>query len=246
MNTRPAHTQKGFTLVEIAIVIVVIGLLVAGVTAGRSVIEGARLNSIIQDTTKYITAYTAFKTQYGAAPGDMANASSYWPAAVNGNGDGLVGETNISSAEALGIWQHLALAGLIEGSYTGLYGAGVVLGSNAPPTDYNNNSTFYTYSHNLWNMYDRGNSIVLSGLLSVGWDNPQIAVVDAYKIDKKIDDAMPYIGNVVSYSNVDDTCVAAGLRLSDTPPDKKVVTYKLIPATNLCVMHFAFSDYTFK
>lgn len=245
MSLPSVKSIKAFTLVELSIVIVIIGLLVGGVMAGMSLVKSARLQSVITDYNKYNTSYTTFKLQYNAIPGDMKNASSYWGTAVNGDGNRLVGDYAINQAEALGVWQHLALAGLIEGTYTGTYGAGIVLGSNAPKTGYNSKTTFYAYGSNLWAQYSKGNSMVLCGLNNVGFDDSQINVIDAYNIDRKIDDGMPYTGNIITYSGVDATCVPTGLTLQ-AGGNKKTTTYQLTPSTDLCTMHFAFSDYKFR
>jgi prepilin-type N-terminal cleavage/methylation domain-containing protein len=71
--------QHGFTLVELSIVIVIIGLIVAGVTAGQSLVAAAKIQSQITELKKYEVAYNIFKLEYNAVPGDMSNAISYWP-----------------------------------------------------------------------------------------------------------------------------------------------------------------------
>ncbi len=70
-------------------------------------------------------------------------------------------------------------------------------------------------------------------------------VTDAYNLDKKIDDGMPYLGRVVGYSDTDEACAASGYRLQDSP-NKNNITYLLTTPTNLCTLHFALTDYKFR
>lgn len=70
--------QSGFSLVEISIVIVVIGLLVGGVLAGRSVIRAAELRAVGTEMNNYVTAIYQFRDKYSGLPGDLVNATLYW------------------------------------------------------------------------------------------------------------------------------------------------------------------------
>lgn len=114
------NNKAGFTLVELAIVIVVIGFLVAGIAAGTNMIKQAELRSFIVDLKSFQTAYHNFVGRYNKVPGDMDVASSYFPtcavtpANCNGDGDGLI-EHGVTSAanESLKAWRQLDLADMI-------------------------------------------------------------------------------------------------------------------------------------
>ncbi len=112
----------GFTLIELAIVLVVIGLLLGGVLKGQELIESARVRNIITQLESIKAAYYAFQDKYQAAPGDYpgqlayANLSGIANAQVGGNGDGVVQDTP-QARESLLVWVHLSHANLISGSY---------------------------------------------------------------------------------------------------------------------------------
>lgn len=129
--------QSGFTLIEIAIVIVIIGMLIIGIYSSGDLLNNYKTASIIADFKKYKSAYDNFKQQYNAIPGDMVDASTVLPnpsavTILDGNGDSkITTATDWTSNEAVSAWQHMALAGFIKGNYT------VVAGANPPQIDIN-------------------------------------------------------------------------------------------------------------
>jgi prepilin-type N-terminal cleavage/methylation domain-containing protein len=69
-------TQKGFTLVELAIVMTIIGLLIGGILKGQELMENARVTSTVAQVKAYEAAVTSFRDEYQAYPGDMSDAST--------------------------------------------------------------------------------------------------------------------------------------------------------------------------
>ncbi len=104
--------QQGFTLVEIAIVLVIIGLLLGGVLKGQEMIKSAKVKSQMQQMDGISAAYNTYLDKYGAIPGDDAAAIANTGAAVtNGNGDGYFSGPEGDQY----IWEHLQAANLLAG-----------------------------------------------------------------------------------------------------------------------------------
>ena len=126
------NQQGGFTLIEIAIVLVIIGLILGGVLKGQELITSAKIRNVANDFNGISAAYYTYLDRYRTVPGDDGTALNRWPGAVNGGGNGvLVGEWNYilptgtsptATNETNLFWQHLRFAGLIAGATSGAEG----------------------------------------------------------------------------------------------------------------------------
>ncbi len=201
-------TSKGFTLIELSIVVVIIGLAVAGVLVGSNMRDTARLNQLISDLTSYRTSYEQFKNKYSSVPGDMVDAESYWGAGNTNNGDGdwqIVEDTEEYLA-----WQHLGLSGFLKNTLSGSRSLGgsnaPILGVEIPQGPYNlSGYRMVEYDADLItgvNYVSPANSIVAAAVGVATTDSKSlkrgvVSPQDAYSLDLKIDDGLPHQGKIL-------------------------------------------------
>jgi len=128
---------SGFTLIELSIVIVIIGLIVAGVVGGQTLVEQAKIRQVIGQMNKIKLAVNAYKLEYNSLPGDHNRAADYWGQAAscyadttgstntcNGDGSKKIAymhapDTSNREYEPWHFWKHLENAGLIAGNFSG-------------------------------------------------------------------------------------------------------------------------------
>lgn len=153
--------EPGFTLVELSIVLVIIGLLIGGVLTGKSLIDAAAVRSQVSQIEEYFSAINTFQAKYGGLPGDlngpMVTEFGFQPRGTErgqGDGNGLI-EGNCSGAvwgwfqgcgENAVFWQDLSTAGLIDANISGFDVMGInypyMLGFNTGPTLTSNPSIY--------------------------------------------------------------------------------------------------------
>jgi len=112
--------SRGFTLVEIAIVLVIIALLLGGILKGQELISGAKIRNLASDLTAISAASYAYQERFKVLPGDDSGASARWGAGVpDGDRGGTIGGEFCAdpggSAESVYFWRHLRLAGFLGG-----------------------------------------------------------------------------------------------------------------------------------
>lgn len=224
--------QRGFTLIELSIVLVIIGLIVGGVLVGQDLIRAAAVRATISQVEKYNTAVNTFRGKYDALPGDMnaATAAQFGFIArgqYEGEGDGngiLEGNACDSSAtgciygvvaqgEPTVFWVDLSQAGLVDGNFTTATETSWPGGTN--PATYNpaaklgNSNYIYVYSAQSVNYFGLAAVTSMQGGLSY-ISTPQLTVQQAFSIDKKLDDGIPQSGNVTAqYVNFNSNCCSS-------------------------------------
>lgn len=153
--------ESGFTLVELAIVLVIIGLIIGGVLVGQDLIKAAEIRATVAQIESYNSAVNTFRSKYNGIPGDIRNVEKFfdtatWDGMMNGDGDRKLevcdtvtdGEcasadlesvaeiiaatgTPLHAGEALQFWHHLSAAELVPGYYNGCAFGGTCDGSVA-------------------------------------------------------------------------------------------------------------------
>ena len=224
MTNKYTKRTEGFTLVELSIVIIIIGFLIAGVAAGQSLIKQSQLNSVINQIASIRSAFNQFKVVYDGKPGDFIKAYAYWGAAAgctdadvnvdpdgcNGNGDNLVSPNGGPPAESYLMWKHLNLAGLLPGSYSGKLtaaswdqGAGIDYPASAIPSS-GIGVTCDTY----WGLFAFQDQLGFGR----GGYFPVLKPVEAQQIDLKLDDGLPKTGIALAGNPTggDFTCLNGG------------------------------------
>ncbi len=188
--------QQGFTLIEIAIVLVIIGLLLGGVLKGQELINAARVRNIAGQLDGVKVAYLGFLDRYRAYPGDIPTATA--ATTIPGTGSvgcaaaGTCGNGRIDPNENLLVWYHLSRAGFITGSFTGTADAGAVAQT---PTSTDTPSNPYGGYLLLANDNDYGEvnaaaNAVLN--LKTGGIMPVAVIAE---LDRKLDDGQPGTGS---------------------------------------------------
>ena len=257
--------MRGFSLVELAIVLVILGLLTGGILAGRSLIRASELRAVGTEYQRYKTAAYAFKDKYFAIPGDFSQATRVWgrqtsnadcvttsaaavsaAGACDGNGGGTIEMGNVigGSGERFQFWRQLALAGLIEGNYTGFSGATLnegIGGTNIPASKFPQ-AVWYAGYLNLTAsdpsvyMLDYGNHLLVGRATS---NNSPVARVftpeEAWNIDTKLDDGVPARGKVIA-RNWNNICARANDGSSAS--DDYDTSYRLNDSAVSCLLYF--------
>lgn len=244
---------RAFSLVELSIVLVVLGLLTGGILAGQSLIRAAELRSITEDMERYKRAMDTFKTKYNGLPGDLANAAEIWGAdpdcgvnsnrvaktvTCNGNDNGIIDHMD-ANREATRAWQQLANAGMIEGSFTGIDSAGavgydVIPGENIPKGRIS--SSGYSIFHfgtvapadTNWFPNPVAKNILLFGGQATN-ELPWTGVLkpeEAWHIDTKMDDGKPATGRIFETEN--------NTNCTNGQTDPNLAEYGLTGSTKAC------------
>ncbi|MCL2875814.1 MAG: prepilin-type N-terminal cleavage/methylation domain-containing protein [Betaproteobacteria bacterium] len=125
MRSKPSAGQAGFTLVEISIVLVIIGLLIGGVLKGQELINSAKVKNLAKDFSNTQTILYAYQDKFRALPGDDIRAAEHvcpsgTPNCVkagdaNGAIDGDWDAAATASVESIFFWQHVRFANLATG-----------------------------------------------------------------------------------------------------------------------------------
>jgi prepilin-type N-terminal cleavage/methylation domain-containing protein len=186
------NKQSGFTLVEIAIVLVIIGLLLGGILKGQELINSARVRNMADMNVGIQAAYFGFIDRYRRVPGDWnpeaAETAIGVPITGGGDDNGRIDNTGAPPAsftEPNALWEHLAKAGFIQGAYDGT--------ANTEPTTTNNLTPLNAFN----NIVILGRTADYQGTAAVRLNlilGRGIPVDIARELDVKLDDGLPLTG----------------------------------------------------
>lgn len=248
-------TRRAFTLIELAVVIVIIATIAGGIVIGSSLIQASKVRAVIAEQQQLKTAIDVFKTQYDCLPGDCPNASSFFSGALNGNGD-----NELSGLEDFRIYYQLMKAELITGNYTNANATTGLLNPEIPYTTspgsrYSAKAGWHSLTTGTTPNYyglgsntvyqRRGNALIFGGLdagSTLAWSNGILTVSDAISIDTKMDDGLPSSGNIfairpynITNANRSDNVCIDTSSLVATPGS---VSWNHSDPGNVCILLF--------
>lgn len=191
-------TQKGFTLVELSIVLVIIGLIISSVLVGQDLVRAAELRATVTQYEQFNSAVATFRGKYSGLPGDVAGNTNFGFVG-NGNGDNVLAATGVAghaAGENVYFWNHLGSSGaaLISGSYDG-----AAITTTAGDI---NTATPRAKAGENWGVFAAGGiNYFILGATNPGTNSYQttaamLTALDARSLDEKIDDGRPIRGVV--------------------------------------------------
>ncbi len=224
------NAEGGFTLIELSIVLVIIGLIVSGVLVGQDLIQAARNRALVSQFQDTDTATNTFQLKYDGIPGDMDNAVTFLGAATNGDGDGVIElggsqEFAASASEVGDVWEHMSLADLMEAQYAVIPDGAYAAGTHGPLSE-TNAGVFLISNMGGVAGFRTGNYLILGNgpattanaaisaatgaLLDSATANNGLSPEQAYAVDNKIDDGAPGTGVVRAVTDEQGTAFTAG------------------------------------
>lgn len=215
--TNTNKKKKGFTLIELSIVLVIIGLIVGGVLVGQDLIKAAELRATISQIEKYNTAVNTFRLKYNGIPGDISNAATFFAAGTNeggdggADGDGLVEGVSADntpctasvchSGESAGFWYHLSDAGMISESIPATDYTAITLSMNTAPQVKAGSGHVVVSAIGGRNYYGLVGAPT-SGAVAAGGSTSTFTAAftpaEAFQLDGKLDDGLPASGSMLS------------------------------------------------
>lgn len=223
---RNTGSEAGFSLIELAVVLIIMGLLIGGVLKGRDLIDSARLKRVVAQLNEYRMATSAFMDKFEAFPGDFNKASTLIHSSLkNGNGNGVIEGGGLQAgSESLAFWSHLAEAGFISSPgeigeiHRGEFGKG------APETSIGGGFTIENNPRGL-----KGLWFILGEKNGDHGDGGLLTPDQAMSLDRKLDNGHPTSGKVRA---MDGSNVSAHSCVTERG------TYNLENHTPACALYF--------
>jgi prepilin-type N-terminal cleavage/methylation domain-containing protein len=232
-------SNSGFTLIELSIVLIIIGLIVGGVLFGQDLIKASEIRGAVSQKEKYDAAVNAFRGKYSGLPGDLGSYATFSGQLTTtgldgtngfGDGDNLVegiggtGTDNIGFVGEIKLfWKHLSEAQMISDNTSLITtAAAATIATNAqnylPLSKLGKGSFWYIANAGGLNYYGMAGISTLATATSMNVASTDvISPNEAYQLDVKLDDGIPISGIVTSIASITtlDTSPAGGATSGD-------------------------------
>ncbi len=214
MSKSNNYSQQGFTLVELAIVLVIIGLIIGGVLVGQDMIKSAEIRSTIGQWEGYNSAVNTFRDKYRYIPGDINGVRAVEYSLVtrtgaigHGDGNGLLSACAGTAADGLLagcettlFWRDLNQLGLVDGFFTAATDAlaawtTVQIINVFPETKIGRGNFWTVFSAEGKNWYQIAGITAVSAAGAYTLTS-SLTPFEAFNIDRKTDDNRPLVGGV--------------------------------------------------
>lgn len=205
------HREHGFTLVELAIVLMIIGLLIGGILRGQEMMTTARLQATIKQINSYVGAINTFRDGYDGFPGDLLRATTRLSGCTatagcsDGNGNGIIGTPTqvwnggitALNTENTQFWKHLSLARMVSGINPAATTIGWAETHPVAPLANGGFTVVTSADAGVASIFQGALVLRLHGSLAGNVElRPVISPKHSRYIDEKMDDGLPQTGDV--------------------------------------------------
>jgi len=196
---------SGFTLIELSIVLVIIGLIIGGILVGRDLVHAAEIRAVAKDLQSYETAYNTFRLKYNCLPGDCPNATDLFGAQkgqmTNGDGDGKI--EWYPSLESAMTWWEMVLTGVLGGTaaYNAFPNYYIKYRLYPYPVEvYMTEGDLYSNPGSLYGSMRPGSTISIGYNDGITVSGSVLPPADISMLDSKTDDGAPSSGALMGFN----------------------------------------------